>query len=189
MLGDIIYNVPKERGFSLSINDGATIIIAVVNLCLAFYIFVYQTNKDKRADKSTAILNEKNINLQWFKDIIIQPHFQILINNFEELINLASPQVSPSDPQYDDKVNAYLKIVKSKIYLVRKNFLSLFEVADVTLFKAAVAAIDKLIEKLTKRLIDNRIDLTKPGIYEDQIVKEFINSKNDLIKIIYSFKG
>jgi len=172
MLGDIIYNVPKERGFSLSINDGATIIIAVVNLCLAFYIFVYQTNKDKRADKSTAILNEKNINLQ-----------------FEELINLASPQVSPSDPQYDDKVNAYLKIVKSKIYLVRKNFLSLFEVADVTLFKAAVAAIDKLIEKLTKRLIDNRIDLTKPGIYEDQIVKEFINSKNDLIKIIYSFKG
>jgi len=189
MLGDIIINVPKEEGFSLSINDAATIIIALVNLLLAYYIFVYQKNKDKRADLSTAVLNEKNINLQWFKDIIIQPHFPILIHNFDDLVNLPNPFVAPSDAQYDDQVAQYLKSVKTKLYAVRKNFLALFEVADHKLFKEAIGAIDELIEKLTKLLIDVRPDLTQLGLYEDQIIKEFVNTKNHLIKLIYSFKG
>lgn len=97
----IIYNSWQVSDFA----DIANIIIAIVNLFLAGYIFIYQRAKDKNDnikqlkneidEKKEAIsLQEQNIRLQWFKELIIQPHIAEM-NSFyknlyaiEEILNV-----------------------------------------------------------------------------------------------------
>ena len=78
-----------ETGFSLSdIADLSQVIIAIANLFLAGYILIYQIRKDRKTDNETARLNEQNIKLQWFKELIVQPNIDIIAVSLSVFLSL-----------------------------------------------------------------------------------------------------
>jgi hypothetical protein len=186
---DFIIQLSQKKDKGLSISDCANIIIAGVNLLLAFYIFIYQRNKDKKSDFNIAKLNEQTINLQWFKELIIQPHINSFIESYRKLINFVPDFVPPGNANYTDKIDGYVVFLKEQLFPLSKNFISLFETVDPKLHKSAIAIIDEVIETITLKLIDNEIDLSLVENYESIILKEIINSKNKMIKLIYTYKA
>ena len=175
--------------FGLSISEISDIIIAIVNLLLAFYIFIYQRNKDKKADKETIINSDRTIRLQWFKDIIIQPNFDYFTSSFDKLINHPHSFHPIADPLSNNEVDDYIVTLKHNLFQVRRNFVSLLEIVDQNLYKSAIKILDDLLENLTVKLLDSNIDLSIFEQYENIVLKELIASKNKMVKLIYTHKG
>jgi len=173
----------------LSITDISNIIIAFCTLLLTGYIFIYQKNKDKESNRATAELNNQNLKLQWFKDLIIQPHLEILNKTFNNLLEHPSLNVSPNSPDYQLKTENYIKFTKTELFTLRKNFVSLFLTVNNQLYSNAISLIDSHIDEITKKLIDEMSDLGTDSLNEDILIKRVISARNAMIKLIYSFNG
>lgn len=186
---DFVIHFGEKQDKGLTIVDCANIIIAAVSLLLAFYIFIYQRDKDKKSDYKTAKLNEQNINLQWFKELIIQPHYDLVIETYRNLINYTIDFQSPGDTLYHEKINVYIGFLKDHLFHLRRNFIALFETVDPKLYTQAIAIIDEVIDNITNNILNQDVDLTVRDTYESIILKEIISSKNKMIKLIYTYKA
>ena len=82
--------IPPETDRLSIIDSLANIIIASLTLILGWYVFIYQRKKDNENKVETEQLHRKNIKLQWFKEIIVQPKLQLLFDFFDALQELKS---------------------------------------------------------------------------------------------------
>ena len=126
----IIYNSWEVS----DIADIANIIIAIVNLFLAGYIFIYQRAKDKNdnikqlkneidAKKEAISLQEQNIRLQWFKELIIQPHI-VEINLFYTNLYSIEAMLKVNSISDDLKIDTS-EFVKANGAALRKSFIDI----------------------------------------------------------------
>jgi hypothetical protein len=184
-----VTKIINQEASGLSVSDIANIIIAFCSLLLTGYIFIYQRTKDKKADIATANLNNQNLKLQWFKDLIIQPHLEILNKTFKTILDHPSLSISPTSADYSTKSDDYIKFTKTELYSLRKNFLSLFLTVNNQFYDNAIIIIDKHIDDITKALIDDLADLSNDYLYESVLIQKVISTRNSLIKLIYNFKG
>jgi hypothetical protein len=176
----------------------ANIIIAAMSLGLAYYIFVYQKNKDKK-DKATQLqkeqddkieatkLQEQNIRLQWFKELVIQPHLSDINNFYNQLHTLESQitTVTLSDQQKID-LSDFIKSEQAKL---RKSFVDVLLGVNPLLYNEVISNLDKLTDSITITIFDDGLNLTHKPTYEREIGSKISYSRNDLISKIYSFKG
>ena len=92
-----------ETTFSLpDIADISQVIIAIANLFLAGYVLIYQIRKDKKIDNQTARLNEKNIKLQLFKELIVQPNMDTISVFYSNLHTIKS-KINSNDHSIEEK--------------------------------------------------------------------------------------
>ncbi len=180
------------------IADIASIIIAIVNLFLAGYIFIYQRDKDKRdsayqlqkeidAKKEAISLQEQNIRLQWFKELIIQPHISE-INLF--YTNLYSIEAKLNvNPITDDLKIETSEFVKANGAILRKSFIDILHSVSPQVHSDIKHNIDDLIDKITTKIIDAGLNLNDKPTFDREIGSLISYSHNDLISKIYSYKG
>jgi len=190
-------NIDKSWQVS-DIAEIASIIIAIVNLFLAGYIFIYQRKKDKRdsvkqlqkeidAKKEAISLQEQNIRLQWFKELIIQPHISE-INFF--YTNLYSIQAKLNVKTITDDLKIETsEIVKANAALLRKSFIDILHCVSPQVHSAIKHNIDDLIDKITTKIIDAGLNLNDKPTFDREIGSLISYSHNDLISQIYSYKG
>jgi hypothetical protein len=180
------------------IADIASIIIAIVNLFLAGYIFIYQRDKDNidsakqlqkeiDAKKEAIRLQEQNIRLQWFKELIIQPHISE-INLF--YTNLYSIEAKLNvNPITDDLKIETSEFVKANGSILRKSFIDILHSVSPQVHSDIKNNIDDLIDQITTKIIDAGLNLNDKPTFDREIGSLISYSHNDLISKIYSYKG
>src|SRR5215217_7217014 len=112
-------------------SDIANIVIAAVGFFLAGYIFIYQRRKDKRDEASNLLLQEQNIKLQWFKDLIIEPHLPSVFNFYDKLFSI-SETLSSLGLTNDEKITVSDNI-KAEHSKLRKSFVDAVRSVDAKL--------------------------------------------------------
>ena len=168
-------------------SDIAQIVIAAINLFLAAYIIFYQVKKDKRSDNDTARLNEQNIKLQWFKELIVQPNLAV-INSFYENLSSIKDKISSNDLNIQEKevINEFVKTELSKI---RKSFVDVLLQVDKPFADKVLINLDELVDGITNSIFDEELKLKLPAVYDKSIGSKISYSKNKLLALLYNYKG
>jgi len=188
ILIDCNYFEMCDLGLKLSdLASIAQVIIAIANICLAIYIFTYQRSKDQKTQNDTARLNEQNIKLQWFKELVIQPNFDV-INKFYDDLNSIEGQIGSNDlnDEEKEKINDFIKASQSRL---RKSLVDVLLFVDPQFANKAKENLDKLVDGITEAIFNDELKLKNPNTYEKYIASKISASKNNLIAQLYNYKG
>jgi hypothetical protein len=180
-------SIQVETDLLSIIESVSNIIIASLTLILGWYVFVYQREKDNENRIATQQLHIKNIKLQWFKEIIIQPKLQILFDFYEKLQELKS-MLKKSDIDEEEKIEIinFIKLEQTKL---RKGFLDLIQNVDTILHKKLAINIDNLTDHLTNCVSNDEYKLNNIKTYEREINSKILASYNDVLSKIFNFCG
>jgi hypothetical protein len=181
-----------------NIADLANIVIASLTLCLGYYVFVYQTRKDKKdkieqatkeqiEKQSNLMLMEQSINLQWFKELIIQPHLQDVNNFYENLHTLNQRFVS--NTLTDDQKIEIVSFIKEEQACLRKKFVDVLLKINPNLYNDILNNLDDLVDGITVSVYDEGFNYSHKPTFEREIGSKIIYSRNNLIATIFNFKG
>lgn len=179
---------PKSETFTLSDGaDWAQVIIALANLALAGYVIIYQIGKDKKTDNDTAKINEQNIKLQWFKELIVQPNMEAITTFYSNLHTIDS-KINSNDLTNDEKqdINDFVKAELSKL---RKSFIDVIFFIDRPFSEQLMTNLDELVDEITNAIFNDELKLKKQEVYEKNIGSKISVSKNKIIAQIYNYKG
>lgn len=179
---------PEPDTFTLSDGaDWAQVIIAFANLILAGYVIIYQIGKDRKIENGTAKLNEQNIKLQWFKELVVQPNMEA-ITNFYTNLHTIDTKINSNDLTVDEKqdINEFVKAELSKL---RKSFIDVVFFIDRPLSEQLMANLDELVDGITNAIFNDELKLKKPEVYEKNIGSKISASKNKIIALLYNYKG
>jgi hypothetical protein len=179
---------PSLSNLSLSdFSDIAQVVIAGINLFLAAYIIIYQIQKDKKSDNDTARLNEQNIKLQWYKELIVQPNIGV-INTFYDNLALIKEKITSNDldEQQKESINEFVKTELSKI---RKSFVDVLLQIDKPFADKVLENLDELVDGITNSIFDQELKLKLPAVYDKNIGSKISYSKNKLLALLYNYKG
>ena len=184
----IIINCNGENILSLSdFSDLSQVIIAIVNLFLAYYVLRYQISKDKKIDNETARLNEQNIKLQWFKELIIQPNVE-KINLFYSNLHSIRDKITSNDLT-DDEKQRINEFVKAELSTIRKSFVDMLQSVDKNFADKVLENLDSLIDDITNSIFNDELKLHNVAVYEKNIGSKISYSNNKLIGDIYNYKN
>ena len=180
------YNAP---GWSISdLSSVATIIIAGVNVFLAYYIFVYKRTKDK-ADKIEALtLQEQNIRLQWFKELVIQPHLAD-IYSFYAYLHRTENSFTATTPISEPEKIAIVDSIKEQQSKIRKSFVDVLRGVNPQIYNGVKNNLDKLIDDITTAIFNDNLKINDKATFDKEIGSLISYSRNDLISKIYNYKG
>lgn len=184
----LFFCVEKNNGINLdTLSDIANIIIAFLTLILGFYVFVYQKNKDNDSDEKTEIDRRKNIKLQWFKEIIIQPKI-VVVFNFYDKINSIKDKINTNDLNDDEKIEIINFIKKEQSHL-RKSFLDLVQHINNELYSDLSKNVDRLTDTLTDVISNDEFKLKNEATYNREIKSKIEYSYNEFLSKIFNYCG
>lgn len=168
-------------------SDLSQVIIASANLFLAAYLLLYQLRKDKKTDSETARLNEQNIKLQWFKELVIQPNIPA-INSFYSNLSTIKSLLTTDDISISQKeqINDF---IKNEMSTLRKVVVDVMLGIDKPFYDELLENIDELTDDLTNSIFNDDLKLNRESVYEKQIGSKISYSKNKLIAQLYNYKG
>lgn len=180
----------ETEGPNLTLSDMADwsqVFIALVNLFLAGYLIFYQINKDKKTDNDTAKLNEQNIKLQWFKELVVQPNM-IGIIEFYSSLNTIDSKINSNDLTDNEKqdINEFVKLELSKL---RKSFVDVLFLVDKVFAEQLMKNLDELVDGITNAIFNDELKLKNAVVYEKNIGSKISISKNKVIAQLYNYKG
>ena len=175
-------------GYTLSnYSDLSQIIIALVNLGLAGYIFVYQRGRDSKANLQSSRLNEQNIKLQWFKELIIQPNYSCLIAFFSNLQSIRT--MISTDNMPDEEIIAINRFINDESAKFRVNFYDIMLKVNNDIYKSIKAEVESLVTTLTTVISDDEHKLTNSKTFEREILEPIIYAKNNIVSIVFNYTG
>lgn len=169
------------------ISGVTNIIIAILTLLLAFYIFIYQKRQDNRNEIEVQRQSEKNIKLGWFKEIIIQPRIQSVFD-FYENINCIREKIDSNDLNEDEKIRI-INYIKEQQSILRKSFLDLIQCINANLYNEFKSNIDELTDKLTIAISNDELKLNNERTYNREIHYHIQISYNDFLSKIFNYCG
>lgn len=170
-----------------SFSNVAQVVIALANIFLAYYILKYQRRKDRDSEQKAEAVQKQTIQLQWFKELIIQPNL-LLINNF--YANLHDLRNIFKNGAISDEIK--LKVnrkVKYNQVIIRKSFVDLLGAVDSKLAEKTKINLDRLIDHITEALFNTKIPILNSDDFEKHIGLQITQSRNELFAAIYNYKG
>lgn len=175
---------------TLSLSDVADVsqvIIAIANLFLAGYVLIYQIRKDKKTDNETARLNEQNIKLQWFKELIVKPNMDIIATFYSNLHTIKG-KINSNDLTIEEKEDIN-NFVKAELAKLRKSFVDVLQLVDKRFADQLLKNLDELVDGITNAIFNDELKLKVSSVYEKNIGSKISYSKNNLISQLYNYKG
>jgi len=174
--------------FSLSdISDLSQVVIAIVNLFLAGYVLFYQIRKDKKTDNETAKLNEQNIKLQWFKELIVQPNMDTIALFYTNLHTIKD-KINSNELTIEKKEDIN-NFVKAELTKLRKSFVDVLQLVDKKFSAQLLQNLDTLVDSITNAIFDDELELKWSADYDKNIGSKISYSQNNLIAQLYNYKG
>lgn len=184
----VIFFLKEEDWFSISNLSGiSNIIIAFLTLYLGYYVFIYQKNKDSKSDEEIELNRIKNIKLQWFKEIIIQPKIE-LVFKFYDNINRIQHQIKANDLNDNDKIEI-INFIKKEQTILRKSFLDLIQHINSELYNDLTMNVDNLTDKLTDVISNDELKLMNEQTYNREIKSKIEYSYSGFLSRIFNYCG
>ncbi len=184
----LLFECSFKTNYTLSdFSDISQVVIAVVNLFLAGYIFIYQKNQNSKADIKSAKLNEQNIRLQWFKELIIQPNYKHLLIFFENLESLKA--MVSSDNMSDEEIVAINRYINDQAAQFRINFYDITLKVNNDIYRFIKKEVEDLVTILTKVFSDDENKLSNDKTFQREVIDHVRYTKHNIIAKIYSYKG
>ncbi len=168
--------------------DIAQVVIAVANIVLAGYLFLYQKSKDTQADHDSAKLHEQNLKIQWFKELIVAPrikHLESFFKNLEEDLKKRTVSDNLSDEQIID-INGRIKHHAARF---RKDFYDVILDVDKPLYSQIKAKCEELVTILTRVYSDNEFKLTREGVFAKEVEAPIRTTHSSVVAMIYKYRG
>jgi hypothetical protein len=161
-----------------TISDIANVIMAIINVILLFYIFIYQKQKDIQDHRTLVDQIQLSTKSDWFKLVILEPNVKTLHDYFSSIISTVKT-VSPKNTP-DEKIMIIRKIEEESNNFELK-FLSLLGSVNQDLENSCIRVIDKLRE-------DTIQNISSDNITDSNILVRLTTSKErDIISILYNF--
>ena len=158
----------------------ALVVIAIVNLTLAFHSFIKKRKDD-------AEIKESDRRIDWLKSLILTPNltkfynfFDALESNIGQLKTLDETSLDDQKADIDGKnLDFFIKF--------RKEFMLLFSAVDENIYKQILDRSDKLQAALTTSIFDDKLDFGIDGIIESNLIQLISDSKRDILVILFSY--
>ncbi len=180
--------VEANKAMTLSdAGDLANVVIAFANLIFGIYIWRYQIKETDESKLRASTLHEQSINLQWFKDLIIQPNLAQIDSFFYQLSTLRN-QIQ-TDNLSEAERRAMMRFVKVEASKLRKSFIDILIKVSPQMHTAVERLIDNLTDELIEVFDGDEFKLTRQEVYDKQIDARIKYTRAELIGIIYNFKG
>ena len=159
----------------------AMIIVGIVNLCFAFYIFFYQDKKEKQHIR----LQERKFMLENF---ILKFKLECFYDSFKQLLMESSSLV---DEANKNKLEDTKKDVESKYQEIFSNlriyFIESLSAIDNNLYISILSDADALQGKLSVALFDDGVNLNKKAKYEELIQNPIFLYQGKMLKTLCDF--
>lgn len=168
-------------------SDISQVLIAAINLFLAGYVIIYQIKKDQQDSNHTAQLNEQNIKLQWFKELIVQPNHK-KIDAFYINLHSIKEQIDSNDLSINRKEDIN-NFIKAELTVIRKSFVDILHSIDKELGDKVLKNLDNLVDSTTDAIFNDELKLKNASVYEKEIGSKIEYSKSDLISTLFHYKG
>ncbi|MDM1067408.1 hypothetical protein HXZ88_17655 [Myroides odoratimimus] len=159
-----------------NISKISNIIIGGLTVTLAFYVFVFQKEKDKKDRK-----------IQWLKDLVIEPNLSKVTEFYNELHKLK--EKIDTDSLDNETKQELIEKVKESASNFRKIFLNLIESMAPTLHKNIFDNIDQLSDLLTETISNDELKLTNKKTYERVIESPINSSYSEVLAYIFEYEG
>jgi hypothetical protein len=184
----VLLCIEKSSWLNLeTLSNLSNIIIALLTLVLGFYVFVYQKNKDNKSDEETEINRRKNIKLQWFKEIIIQPKID-LVFKFYDQINSIKSKINGNELNDDEKIEI-INFIKKEQSELRKSFLDLVQHINNDLHSELSLNVDKLTDNITDVISNDEFKLKNEVTYNREIKSKIEYSYSEFLSKIFNYCG
>lgn len=169
-----------EKTFLEHLFSFSTLIIAIANAFLVYYIF--RKNSTKDYDN-----NEKNRKINLLKTLVLDYNMDKLYSFYQEVCknteSLKTKNISEKDKC---SINEKIKDLATNH---RQNFIDLFLGIESSLYDKMISQMDKLIDGLTETIFDEGINLSHEPKFEECITKVIKENKTGVIKILFSYSG
>jgi hypothetical protein len=158
----------------------ATLIISIINLRYALWMFEYKDNKEER-DKS------RTRNIDWFKKLIIDPNLSQFYDFFDN-VETEYKQLTTGNCTEELKRKIESDTLQHQIKL-RRNFISTLGVVDEFLYSFVEEKIDDLIGGINKSIFDEGINLTHRPMFEEKVLKPISDTRIEILKKVFEYSG
>ena len=159
----------------------AMIIVGIVNLCFAFYIFFFQNRKEKQHIR----LQDRKYMLENF---ILKFKLECFYDSFKQLLMESSSLV---DEANKNKLEDTKKDVESKYQEIFSNlriyFIESLNAIDNNLYMSILSDADALQGELSEALFDDGVNLNKKAKYDELIQKPIFAYQGKMLKTLCDF--
>lgn len=158
----------------------ATIFIALFNAYFAIKIFK-DKNKKEDAEK------ERDRKIQLLKTLVLDHSFKNFYTIFDEieneLVNLKQPNLTDQNKQTIDSN------IQDLFIKLRRTFYDSLLAIDETLYENIENKCDDLQSHFSLTIFDQGINLSHSPKYDDLINEKLIDTKTEIIKTLFSYRG
>ena len=147
---------------------------------------LYQIRKDRKTDNETALLNEQNIKLQWFKELIVQPNLPLITLFYTNLHKIKS-KINSNDLSIEEKEDIN-NFVKAELAKLRKSLIDVLQLVDKKFANELLKNLDELVDLITNAIFNDELKLKNSSVYEKNIGSKISYLKNNLIAQLYNYK-
>lgn len=158
----------------------ATILIAVINLGYAFYIFRYKDRKEQNE-------KEADLNIYWLINLILNHNLHF----FYEFINSIEVELSHLKTQgITDETKVGINAnVGDQFSTLRIRFIDVLMAVDSNLYSKILDEMDKLQDHITETIFDPGINLSYEPKYQEKLLEAITRSKTDVIRVLFNYRG
>jgi hypothetical protein len=174
----------NETFWQMKIGDAASLLIALFNIFLAYYIFVYQRKKDKDDRASMTRQIRQNVRLDWLKLLIIEPHVDTIHSFFRTIEDILQPM--RKGYLSSEEKNRIINDLGQKFNQFDSQVISLLFVADDNFGKINQDLLDKLRDGLTESIDKFETSSTQPPS-NVPLPPSLRKCHNNLLSNIYNF--
>ena len=175
----VIQNGNMESSCLDAVYKIAMIIVGIVNLSFAFYIFFYQDRKEKQL----VSLQERKYMLENF---ILKFKLECFYDSFKQLIKESSSLLEVTNDF--EKTKKELESKYQEIFSnLRINFIESLSAIDNHLYNSLLAYADELQGKLSESLFDDGVNLNKKAKYDELIQNPISAYQGKMLKTLCDF--
>jgi hypothetical protein len=163
-----------------TISTVLTFIISLINLLYAVRFFYH---KDKKEDD----VKEKDLRINWFKSLVLDynlEHFHNFFTEIEQELQKLKPK-KLTDKQKEKIIEA----IKDKQRFLRKNFVDMLLAVDKELYDKTLESLDLLVDHITEVTFNSGINLSHLPKFDEEISAKIGETKTNILKLFFSYKG
>lgn len=162
------------------IQDGATLVLAIVNVVLIYIIYKWQ-------HKDTAATEERQRRVNQFNNIFLIPRMDFLKNTFDELVTISSEFEKCGED--DDKKNEKNDKIDGKIKEFEDNFVSFIAGIDSGLHQLVHGIVEEMRDGLSHDIFDTNTKEITGAAYVQKIQKRINLGYKKLLTALFSYDG